>query len=67
MLRVIIIAICIVCDIWLLHQIWIEEKNLRSTSEKLLWTAMVLLFQVITVAVYIFLDTTSEDKNESQK
>lgn len=65
MLRVLIITICVVCDLWLLHQIWIAEKNLRSTSEKLLWSAMTILFHVITVAIYIFLDTTNNSNNQN--
>ncbi len=69
MVRVLIITIGIVLDIWLLHQIWIAEKNLRTTSEKLLWTLLILLFHVITVAVYIFLDTTNnsnENNNDNE-
>lgn len=64
MVRVLIITICVILDIWLLHQIWIAEKNLRSTSEKLLWSAMILLFHVFTVAIYIFLDTTHTHNNK---
>ena len=62
MLRVIIITICAVLDIWLLHQIWVAEKQL-------LWTLLILLFHVITVAVYIFLDTTgnNNDKNNDDE
>lgn len=63
MLRVIIIVLCIILDIWLLQQIWIAEKNLRTTNEKLFWTLMILLFHVVTVAVYIFLDTTGKNDN----
>ena len=66
MVRVLIITICIVCDVWFLHQIWIAERNLRSTSVKLLWTLLVLLFHVITVAIYIFLDTTGENNSNSE-
>ena len=64
MVRVIIISLCVVMDIWLLHQIWVAEKSLRTTSEKLLWTIATLLFHVATVAVYIFLDTTSSGEKK---
>ncbi|MCQ2959846.1 MAG: hypothetical protein MJ198_06635 [Bacteroidales bacterium] len=64
MVRVLIITLCIVCDIWLLHQIWVAEKNMRSTSEKLLWSAMILFFHVVTVAIYIFLDTTNTNNKD---
>ncbi len=65
MVRVLIIVICAVCDIWLLHQIWIAERSLRNASEKLLWTIFTLVFHVVAVAVYIFLDTTG-NKNSNQ-
>ncbi len=64
MLRVIIIVLCVVLDIWLLQQIWISEKNLRTTNEKLFWTLMILLFHVVTVAIYIFLDTNGKDNDK---
>jgi len=65
MVRVLIITLCVVLDIWLLHQIWVAEKNKRKTNEKLLWTITTLLFHVAAVAVYIFLDTTgTEDKDD---
>lgn len=67
MVRVLIIILCVICDIWLLQQIWIAEKNLRTTSEKLLWTALILLFHVVTVAIYIFFDTTNNSKNDDNE
>ncbi|MBO7055512.1 MAG: hypothetical protein J6V74_06560 [Bacteroidales bacterium] len=64
MVRVLIISLCVVLDIWLLHQIWVAEKNKRKTNEKLLWTITTLLFHVAAVAVYIFLDTTGSDEKK---
>lgn len=66
MVRVLVITICVILDIWLLHQIWIAERHLRTTTEKLLWTLLTLLFHAITVAVYIFLDTTNNGNNENK-
>lgn len=60
MVRVLVITLCIVLDVWLLHQIWVEERHLRTKSEKLLWTIGILLTHAIATAVYIFLDTTKD-------
>ncbi|MCQ2604966.1 MAG: hypothetical protein MJ204_00290 [Bacteroidales bacterium] len=65
MVRVLVITICVVLDVWLLHQIWVEEKHLRTKSEKLLWTIGILLTHAIASAVYIFLDTTKDNNNEN--
>ena len=64
MVRVLIFTICAVCDIWLLYQIWRAERNLRTTTEKLLWTVFTLFFHVIAVGVYIFLDTSDNSNNK---
>ncbi len=67
MVRVLVITICIVLDVWLLHQIWVEERHLRSKSEKLIWTIGILFTHAIAAAVYIFLDTTKNNDNENSE
>lgn len=47
--------LALVCAFYVLYQIWIVEKNKRSNEEKLLWTLLALLFNIITAVIfYVF-------------
>lgn len=45
--------IALICAIWVIYDVWINQKKM-SFGSKLLWTIFAIFFNIITAIVYYF-------------
>lgn len=43
----------IACAIWVIYDVWSEQKSM-TTGNKILWTVLAVIFSIITAIVYYF-------------
>lgn len=43
--------IAIVCAIWVIYDVWANQKRM-SDGKKVLWTVLALLFSILTALIY---------------
>ena len=53
MLNQVIGIIAIVCAVWVIYDVFSNQKKM-TTGKKVLWTIFALLFSIITAIVYFF-------------
>ncbi|MDD5086801.1 MAG: PLDc N-terminal domain-containing protein [Candidatus Nanoarchaeia archaeon] len=46
--------IALVCAIWVIYDVWTNNKKL-SSGAKIVWTIFAVLFNIITAIVYYFI------------
>jgi NhaP-type Na+/H+ or K+/H+ antiporter len=46
--------ISLVCCVWVIYDVWEHQKQMDK-SQKILWTVLAVLFNVVTAVVYYLL------------
>lgn len=54
MITSILYLISLVCAIWVIYDVWTNNKKMKQ-SMKIVWTVLAVFFGIITAAVYYFI------------
>jgi len=54
MVSVLLKLVGLVCAIWVIYEVWANNKKL-TTGMKVLWTVLAVVFSIITAIVYWFM------------